>query len=87
MKKATLYRYWGTYFAVALGCQLTFGKCQIAFFAFPVNAALLLLGVTSLWILHKEKPQSAGYLVLSAPATTFLLLGITFVSCLLMTLR
>lgn len=84
MKKATLYRYWGTYFAVALGCQLTFGKCQIAFFAFPVNAALLLLGVTSLWILHKEKSQSAGYLVLSAPATTFLLLGITFVSCLLM---
>lgn len=84
MKKTMLYRYWGLYFALAFICQLAFGKCPVTFFAFPVNTALLLLGVVDLWILYKEKPGSRLCLLLSSPQSTFLLLGVTFVSCLMM---
>lgn len=84
MKKAVLYKWWGIYFAIALVCRLAFGECPAAFFAFPVNAALLFAGMAGVWVLHKEKPQSLPFKILSSPDTTFLLLGITFVTCVVM---
>lgn len=40
----TLSLTWAGYFLAALICQLLFGDCPKAFFAFPVNAAFILLG-------------------------------------------
>lgn len=56
----------------------------IAFFAFPVNAALLLLGGVLLWILYKEKPIGFLTNLLAAPATTFLLIAVSVLTFLLL---
>lgn len=82
MKFKNIYLQWAIYFGVALICQLLFRDFPTDFFAFPVNAACILLGCVSLWILFKEKPHSRLSVLLSAPQTTYLLLGILFVSCL-----
>lgn len=69
---------WAAYFGAALCGQLAASdKFPITFFAFPVNAALLLLGAVSLWMLHKKKPTSQLAGLLASPATTFLLLVVS----------
>lgn len=52
MRKSSVCKEWVVYFAVALCCQL---EVLHSFFAFSVNAALLLLGGVLFWILYKEK--------------------------------
>lgn len=69
---------WAAYFGAALGCQLAASdNFPITFFAFPVNAALLLPGAVLLWMLHKKKPTSLLAGLLASPATTFLLLAVS----------
>lgn len=85
MKKRTIYKVWTAYFGAALCCQLAASDSfPLSFFAFPVNAALLLLGVVSLWILYKEKTTSRLAHLLAAPATTFLLLAVSVVTFLVL---
>lgn len=85
MKVKTVYIIWAVYFGLALVCQLAMPDgFKSGFFAFPVNAALLLSGGVILWILYREKSQSAVSRLLSAPATTFLLLAVSAVTCLIL---
>ena len=73
---------WGVYFSGALLCQLLLPAFPEDFFAFPVNGALVLLAVTGLWVLRKERPASPAVRLLSSPSTTCILLALLVLSCL-----
>ena len=73
---------WSVYFGVALLCQLLLPAFPTAFFAFPVNAAGILLAVVGLWVLRKEKPTSPVTRLLASPSTTSILLALLAASCL-----
>lgn len=73
---------WSVYFGVALLCQFLLPDFPTAFFAFPVNAALVLLAMVGLWILRKEKPTSPVTRLLASPSTTSILLALLAASCL-----
>lgn len=75
---------WAGYFLAALMCQLLFGDCPKAFFAFPVNAAFILLGGGGLWVAWRERPHSFLVRLLSSVHSTFLLLGVLAATCLVM---
>lgn len=77
VKERWIYGAWALYFGAALLCQAAWpGGFRASFFAFPVNAALLLVGGVALWVLHRERPGSAAARLLAAPATTFLLIAV-----------
>lgn len=80
--KGYIYKVWGVYFGVTLVCQWLLPPFPKDFFAFPVNAALVLLAVAGGWIWRKEKPASRAVRLLASPYTTFVLLGVLAVSCL-----
>lgn len=80
MKRRTVYLFWSIYGGAALLCQWFLPDFPVAFFAFPVNAALVLLLVVGLWILFKE--GNASIRLLLTPSTTFILLGALFATCL-----
>ena len=83
MRTDKLYiKIWGVYFGVALLCQFLLPDFPTAFFAFPVNAALVLLAMVGLWILRKEKPVSPVTRLLASPSTTSILLALLAASCL-----
>lgn len=85
MSRRAVYKAWAIYFGVALICQTAIpGSFRIGFFAFPVNAALLLTGGVSLWILYREKPNTYLIRILTAPATTFLLVAVALVTFLVL---
>ncbi len=85
MKVKTVYIIWAVYFGLALVCQLAMPDgFKSDFFAFPVNAALLLAGAVALWILYREMNRSAVSRLLAAPATTFLLLAVSAVTFLIL---
>lgn len=73
---------WGVYFSGVLLCQLLLPAFPEDFFAFPVNGALVLLAVTGLWVLRKERPASPAVRLLSSPSTTCILLALLVLSCL-----
>lgn len=76
--------YWSAYFGAVIICQLLFGSFPTDFFAFPVNGALLLFAIAGLWILYKEKRNSWLCALLLDRHTTFILLSLLLVSCLVM---
>ena len=83
MKAKTAYLSWSIYGASALACQLLLPAFPTAFFAFPVNAALVLLLLAGMWILFKEKRTDlAAIRLLLMPQTTFILLGLLFATAL-----
>ena len=83
MRTDKLYiKIWGVYFGVALLFQLLLPDFPMSFFAFPVNAALVLLTLVGLWLLRKEKPFSPATRLLASPSTTLILLALLAVSCL-----
>lgn len=82
MKTKMHIKVWGTYFGGALLCQLLLPAFPEDFFAFPVNGALVLLAVTGLWVLRKERPASPAVRLLSSPSTTCILLALLVLSCL-----
>ena len=83
MRTDKLYiKIWGAYFGVALLCQFLLPDFPTAFFAFPVNDALVLLAMVGLWILRKEKPVSPVTRLLASPSTTSILLALLAASCL-----
>ena len=83
MRTDKLYiKIWGVYFGVALLCQFLLPDFPTAFFAFPVNDALVLLAMVGLWILRKEKPVSPVTRLLASPSTTSILLALLAASCL-----
>lgn len=82
MKVKKTYLQWAVYFVVALVLQLLFHDFPCDFFAFPVNAACILLGCVGLWILHREKPGSWLSKLLSAPESTYVVIGVFLASCL-----
>ncbi len=75
------YAAWIICFAAAAACQLALGDFPARIFAFPVNAAILLLWITALSIFFNEKPRSFLITLLSSRQTTFILLGIFTASC------
>lgn len=75
---------WAGYFLVALMCQLLFGDCPKTFFAFPVNAAFVLLGGGGLWVAWRERSHSFLMRLLSSVHSTFLLLGVLAATCIVM---
>ena len=82
MKSRRIYLQWAVYFGAALVCQLLFHDFPRDFFAFPVNAACVLLCCVVLWIVCREKPQSWFSELLSAPQSTCLVVFAFFLSCL-----
>lgn len=82
MELKKTYLQWTVYFVVALVLQLLFRDFPCDFFAFPVNAACILLGCVGLWILNREKPGSWLSGMLSAPESTYIVIGVFLVSCL-----
>ena len=50
-----IYVFWALYFLAAVVCQILTGDFPSAFFAFPVNAAFMLLWMAVLWVLFREK--------------------------------
>lgn len=73
---------WGVYFGVALLCQLLLPDFPTAFFAFPVNIALVLLAAVGLWVLMKERPSSPMVRLWASPFSTTVLLSLLAASCL-----
>ncbi|MGN0007875.1 MAG: cytochrome c biogenesis protein ResB [Alistipes sp.] len=85
MKKRAVYTVWAIWFAVAAICQLSIpDSFDAAFFAFPVNVALLLLCGAVLWVLCRENPNAALTVALSAPSATFLLISVAVATCLVL---
>lgn len=76
--------FWILYFTVACICQWLGNDFPSAFFAFPINAALLLLWFTATWILFREKRHAFICRTLLKKDTTIILLTAFCISCLLM---
>ena len=74
--------FWTVYIALACGCQYFFGDFPSSFFAFPVNIAVMLLWLAVLWVLFKEKRDSAVSSVLLSFHTTVILLFAFLAACL-----
>ena len=81
MKPVHIYLIWSGYLAGAVACQVLFDDFPADFFAFPVNVAVLLLVVVGLWILRREKKELVLCSLLSSPHTTFILLALLFLAC------
>lgn len=77
------YVFWAVYLAVAVCCQIFFGDFPSGFFVFPVNAAVMLLWLAVMWVLFKEKRNSALMKLLLSRETTLTLIGIFIVACLI----
>ena len=85
VKKRAVYTVWAIWFAIALLCQVAMPDgFDATFFAFPVNVALLLLCGVVLWVLCREKPNTALVVALSAPSATFLLISVVAATCLVL---
>lgn len=81
MKKA--YLCGGVCFVAAILLQLIFEDIPQGFFAFPVNAALLILWAVVLWIFYREKPNSWLVSTLLDIRTTFWTIGAFLFCCLI----
>lgn len=85
MKKRTGNIVWAVYFGLAMILQLTVPEAfHTDFFAFPVNAAMMLFAAVGLWILYRERPEAAPAVLLASPHTTFLLLSVSAVTFLVL---
>lgn len=69
--------------AVAVVCQILSGDFPSQFFVFPVNAAFMLLWIAVLWVMFREKRDSAALRMLLSRETTLILLGMFIASCLI----
>lgn len=78
----TAYLCGGAYFGAAVLLQLLVGDVPLELFAFPVNAAVLMLWAVVLWVLYREKRHSQLVSALLDIRATFLLIGIFLLSCL-----
>lgn len=78
----TAYIFGGVYFGAAILLQCTVGDVPWDFFAFPVNLALLLLWAVALWVFYREGRHSRVVATLLDIRTTFLLIGIFLLCCL-----
>lgn len=87
-----IYVFWALYFLAAVVCQILTGDFPSAFFAFPVNAAFMLLWMAVLWVLFREKRGSwtvdrlllsrhTTYIVATAAFAAFLIQGFSSRTC------
>lgn len=76
------YIFWAVYIAVAVVCQIIFGDFPSGFFGFPVNAAVMLLWLAVLWVMFREKRDSAPVRLLLSRQTTLVLIGVFIAACL-----
>lgn len=68
---------WICYAAAAVIVQAAAGDFPAGFFAFPVNAAVMLLWLALLWVLFREKRDSAFMKLMLSMETTLSLIGLS----------
>lgn len=66
----------------AAGILLVLGDFPLQFFAFPVNAAALLMWLAVIWVLFREKRESGFVRLMLARKTTLALLAVFVAACL-----
>lgn len=74
---------WAAYLAVAVVCQALSGNFPSGFFVFPVNAAVMLLWLAVLWVMFREKRESAAIRLMLSRETTMMLIGTFIAVCLI----
>lgn len=73
---------WICYAAAAVIVQAAAGDFPSGFFEFPVNAAVMLLWIAVLWVLFREKRDSAFMKLMLSMETTLSLIGLFIAACL-----
>lgn len=73
---------WICYAAATVIVQAAAGDFPAGFFAFPVNAAVMLLWLALLWVLFREKRDSAFMKLMLSMQTTLSLIGLFIAACL-----